>query len=192
MTIAAPQHVVPFKAFPAPDNASLTAAANSSFSATYDELRRIARIHLRRQLPGLTLDATGLVHEAWIRLQKSAATHLWNDRRHFCRTCASVMRQILIDRSRRRQTVRHGGDLDRVEADLAQIPAESMLAEVLSLSPALERLDREHSHLAEIVQMRFFAGLSHEEIAEALGSSVATVRRQWTLARTLLYSYLQN
>lgn len=102
------------------------------------------------------------------------------------------MRQILIDRSRRRQTVRHGGDLDRVEADLAQIPAESMLEEVLSLSPALERLDREHCPLAEIVQMRFFAGLSHEEIAEALGSSVATVRRQWSLARTLLYSCLRN
>ncbi len=149
-------------------------------------------MHMRRQLPGLTLDATGLVHEAWIRLQKSTAANQWNDRRHFCRTFASVMRQILIDRSRRRQAARHGGLLERTEADLTQISADAMLDEVLSLGPALERLGRENSQLAEIVQMRFFAGLSHEEIAEALGRSVATVRRQWTLARTLLHSYLQS
>ncbi len=171
---------------------SAPAPAELSIAAAYSELRRIARCHLRRQLPGLTLEPTALVHEAWLKLQKSDAAGVWKDRRHLCSTVAAVMWQILIDRSRRLRTERHGGHLSRADKDLQQIAAETTLEELMSLAPALERLSTEHPQLAEIVQLRFFAGLSHEEVAELLQLSVAMVRRQWTLARTLLHSYLQS
>ncbi|MFM7058706.1 MAG: ECF-type sigma factor [Planctomycetota bacterium] len=180
---------------PLPDVGPVDSTAPPSeltIAMAYNELRRIARYHLQRQVPGQTLDPTALVHEAWIKLQKSDAAGMWKDQKHLCRTVAAVMWQILIDRSRRAQSERHGGHLNRTDQDLQQIAADSTLEELQALAPALERLSTEHPRLAEIVQMRFFAGLSHEQVAELLESSVATVRRQWTLARTLLHSYLQT
>jgi RNA polymerase sigma factor (TIGR02999 family) len=162
------------------------------FSAVYDHLRRIAYAHMVNQGPGQTLDPTGLVHEAWLKLRKSEHGQTWQDKRHFYRAVAVVMWQILIDRSRRRQRERHGGGLNRANVDLGQISDESSIEELLLLEPALSRLNQENPELAELVQLRFFVGLTYEEISELQKISVACVRRQWIHARTRLYRYLQN
>ena len=171
---------------------SVVPPSEALFSAVYDHLRRIAHAHMLSQGPGQTLDPTGLVHEAWIKLQRAEHGHSWRDRRHFYRAVAVVMWQILVDRSRRRQRERHGGGFSRAHVDLGQISDDSTLEELLLLEPALGRLGQEHPELAELVQLRFFVGLSYEEISELQQTSVATVRRQWIHARTRLHRYLQN
>ena len=155
----------------------------------YDELRRLAASYLRRERPGQTLQATALVHEAYVRLINERA-HNWQNRTHFLAIAALSMRQILVQRARRRNAAKRGGDPARITLD------EHLLGDVgrggpgdidlVALDEALERLAAENERQAKIVEMRYFGGLSVEECAEALQISPATVKRDWTVARAWL------
>ncbi len=154
----------------------------------YDELRRIAAAYMRRERPGQTLQATALVHEAYLRLAHAGAP--WKDRRHFVGIAARSMRQILVERARARGAHKRWGGLNRVSVTdslaLAADP-ETMLP---ALDEALDRLGRLDQEQARIVELRYFAGMSVEETAEAMDLSPATVKRRWTLARAWLFREL--
>ena len=151
----------------------------------YDELRRIARGQMRRERPGQTLNSTGLVHEAWLRL--SASSHLApHNRAHFLAIAANVMRQILVERARARHAAKRGGHRERVTLNEAVLPGPEPDLDVLALDAALERLAALDPEQAQLVELRYFGGLSVEETAEALGISPATVKRRWTSARAFL------
>jgi RNA polymerase sigma factor (TIGR02999 family) len=171
---------------------SVELTSDELFPLVYDHLRVLARQYLQCQTPGQTLDATGLVHEAWLKLKKSGSSMDWKSRRHFYSVTTAVMRQILVDRVRRRQAIRHGGAMQRHAVGDWIAGEDSNLGDMLILDAALQRLAKELPDLAEIVQLRFFAALTYEEIAELLQCSVASIRRQWTLARTLLHSWVSN
>ena len=156
-------------------------AAEELLPLVYDELRRLAAHKMANETPGQTLQATALVHEAWIRLAGQRNQHYQN-RHCFFGAAAEIMRRILVDRARRRQAARHGGGLERVELDAIEIPAanDELIQSVHEALDGLEKLDPEK---AEIVKLRFFVGLSFEEIAALLGVNERTVRRHWTFAR---------
>jgi RNA polymerase sigma factor (TIGR02999 family) len=149
----------------------------------YDELRRLAQGQLVHERPGQTLQATALVHEAYVRLVGSEDLR-WESRAHFFAAAARAMRRILVDRARKRQTQKHGGDRDRVPldelADLANEPRPERLL-------ALDRLEQIEPRKAQIVMLHYFAGLTIDETAQALGISLRTVTREWLFARTWLY-----
>jgi RNA polymerase sigma factor (TIGR02999 family) len=151
----------------------------------YDELRRLAASYLRRERPGQTLQATALVHDAYLRLLQD--THLsWQNRAHFFGIAARSMRQILIERARARRTAKRGGDQIRVTFDpMLNVPIEPLL-DLEVLDEALTRLADLDPELARVVEVRFFGGLSIEETGEALGISPATVKRRWTTAKAWL------
>src|SRR5256885_5364239 len=147
----------------------------------YDELRRLAAAYMRRERPGQTLQATALVHEAYMRL--AGAGTPWHDKRHFVGIAARSMRQILVERARARGALKRWAGLNRVTiSDTLAIAAEpeTMLP---ALDEALERLEQLDAEQARIVELRFFAGFSIEETADAIGLSPATVKRRWALAR---------
>lgn len=155
----------------------------------YDDLRRVARAQLRRHDPGDSLNTTGLVHEAYLRLvDQSRATY--RDRGHFFAVCAVAMRQILVDYARRRGRLKRGGDQVHVPIDDAADPAAREAAWLLDLDAALQRLAAHDERLARVVECRFFAGLSEEETAEALGLSLRTAQREWFKARAWLRAEL--
>ena len=153
----------------------------------YQELRRLAAEMLAKEPAGQTLEATALVHEAYVRLVDVKAEQKWNHRGHFFAAAAEAMRRILVDKARRKQRVKHGGEHQRVEMDderlVCSVPADQLLA----LDEALERFGQEEPDKAQLVKLRFFAGLSIEEAAEALGISRATASRHWTYARAWLH-----
>lgn len=152
----------------------------------YDELRRLAAGYLRRERPGQTIQATALVHEAYLRLVAEQAHH-WKNRTHFLAVAALSMRQILVERARRRRAAKRGGDPERITLDdhlLASGPSSSV--DMLALDEALDRLTALDAQQARIVELRYFGGLTIEEIAETLDISPATVKRHWTLARAWL------
>ena len=155
----------------------------------YDELRRLAGAYMRREAPGQTLQPTALVHEVYLRL--AGAGTPWNDRRHFIGIAARSMRQILVERARARGALKRWGRLDRVSLveSLAMSPNGStdMLP---ALDEALSRLERLDPEQARIIELRFFAGLTVEEAADALGISAATLKRRWSLARAWLFREL--
>lgn len=157
----------------------------------YDELRRLAAQRLAEEKPGQTLQATALVHEAFLRLvdQKTPG---WNSRGHFFLAAAEAMRRILIEQARRKGRVKHGGGRRRVglnEADLGESPDSDNL---LDLDAALTRLAEQDPKRAELVKLRFFAGLTMPEAAQALGVSVATAERYWVFARAWLCAELTD
>lgn len=152
----------------------------------YAELRKLAASAMALQPPGQTLQPTALVHEAWLKLTGSSHA-AWNDRGHFLRTAAEAMRQILIDRARARARLKRGGDRVRVELDEVDIATEAPPEALLLVDEALERLERQHPDKAELVKLRFYAGLSVAETAQALGVSEKTVNRHWTHARAWLF-----
>jgi RNA polymerase sigma factor (TIGR02999 family) len=151
----------------------------------YEDLRRIARAHLRRMRSGHTLDTTGLVHEAYMRMVDQ--THAqWVDRQHFLSVCARAMRQIVISNARKQTAAKRGGGGHRVTLNEEQI-AESRRAEwLIALDRALERLGAHNERLVRVVECRYFAGLSEQETADALDSSLRTVQRDWMRARAWL------
>ena len=154
----------------------------------YHELRRLAAAYMRRERPGQTLQATALVHEAYIRLANAGAP--WTDKRHFIGIAARSMRQILIERARARGAQKRWAGLNRVSlSDSLAIAAdpESMLP---ALDEALTRLEQIDAEQARIVELRYFAGLSIEDTAEALGMSPATLKRRWAMARAWLFREL--
>ena len=156
----------------------------------YNELRRVAAAYMRRERPGQTLQATALVHEAYLRLADAGTP--WTDRRHFVGIAARSMRQILVERARARGAQKRWGALNRVSiTDSLQLAAdpESMLP---SLDDAIDRLEQIDPEQAKIVELRYFSGMSVEEAADAMGMSPATLKRRWSLARAWLFRELSS
>jgi RNA polymerase sigma factor (TIGR02999 family) len=147
---------------------------------------------MAREAPGQTLQATALVHEAWLRLVGADDQRAWNGRGHFFGAAAEAMRRILVDRARQKARIRHGGGLERADLDHVTLAAEDADGTVLAIHEALELLAREFPQKAEIVKLRYFTGLEHAEIAEVLGISEPTVRRHWAFARSWLYAELRK
>jgi RNA polymerase sigma factor (TIGR02999 family) len=157
----------------------------------YDELRKLAKRRLARESPGQTLQATALVHEAYLRLVDAEKAQHWNSRRHFFAAAAEAMRRILVERARRKQTARHGGGRQRLDLDEAlSLPGPRW--DLLALDEALTRLAEKQPLKAELVKLRFFAGLTMPEAARALDISLATAERYWTFARSWLYAELAD
>ena len=152
----------------------------------YDELRKLAAAQLAREAPGQTLQPTALVHEAYLRLVGTADQRRWNSRGHFFGAAAQAMRRILIESARRKQRIKHGGELQRQDLEEHDVPVATPPEELLALDEALARLAAEDADAARIVDLHFFAGLSIDEVAEALGVSRATAYRQWAYARAWL------
>ena len=165
-------------------------AAEQLLPLVYDELRRLAAQKLARESPGQTLQATALVHEAYLRLVGSpseASTPAWNSRGHFFAAAAEAMRRILVDQARHKQTVKAGGDRQRIELTNNIEPAvPEPDVDLLALHDALDRLETADKRKAELVKLRFFVGLTIEEAAQALGVSVSTATTDWAYARCWL------
>ena len=156
----------------------------------YDELRKLAAQKLFQEKPGQTLQATALVHEAYLRLLGPAADKSWNNRGHFFAAAAEAMRRILIDSARRKNRQRHGGEHQRVDLDSQLDFSEQPDDNLLALDEALQRLALEDPEAAEVVKLRYFAGLTIEDTALALNISVRTTNRHWAFARAWLYQQL--
>ena len=161
-------------------------AADRLLPLVYQELRKLAASKLGREKPGQTLQPTALVHEAYLRLVNEVGEARWENRGHFFAAAAVAMRRILVESARRKNRVKHGGEFQRVELDDHDIPIESPPEEILALDEAMTRLEGEDADAASVVRMHFFAGLSIEDAAEALGMSRATAYRHWTYARAWL------
>jgi len=166
-------------------------AAEQLLVLVYDELRRLAASKLAHEAPGQTLQPTALVHEAWLRLvgdQKPA----FKDRAHFFRASAEAMRHILIDRARRKKTERHGGNYRRVDFEELDLATPSADDQLLVVNEALDKLAAEHPVQAELVKLRYFAGLTNEEVAQVLEISLSTVKNYWAFARAWLLNDIEN
>lgn len=161
-------------------------AAEDLLPMIYDELRRLASQKLAQESPGNTLQATALVHEAYVRLVSGEEEQCWDNRGHFFAAAAEAMRRILIESARRKLRIKHGGEFDRVEfpADLAQTTDRP--ERLIELDAALTKLATEDSVAARIVNLHFFAGLPLEDVGTLLGMSRASAYRQWTYARSWL------
>ena len=157
----------------------------------YDELRRRAHHQLGRGGRSATLSTTGLVHEAYLRLVESPSQD-WEDRSHFFGVAVKAMRSVVVDYARRRGAKKRGGDARRIELDEGVLRIEQDASEILAVHEALERLAALDERLSELVELRFFGGLSVEETAGVLGVSDRTVKREWAKARTLLYRLLHE
>jgi len=167
-------------------------AASQLLPLVYDELRRLARTKLAHETPGQTLDATALVHEAYLRLVGSNEDRHWDGRRHFFAAAAQAMRHILVDNARRKKGLKHGGDRQRVDADPDLLPTNAAPVDLLALDEALTKFAKEAPARAELVQLRFFAGFTMPEAAGVLGISLATAERYWTYARTWLFAEMSD
>jgi RNA polymerase sigma factor (TIGR02999 family) len=166
-------------------------AAGQLLPLVYDELRRLAAARLAQEKPGQTLQATALVHEAYLRLVGDQPARPWSGRGHFFAACAEAMRRILIDKARRKRRPKLGGDRQRVELNQALAVADPH-ERLPELDEALSRLAREEPAKAELVKLRYFAGLSLEEAAACLNISPATAKRYWAVARAWLYAALSQ
>jgi RNA polymerase sigma factor (TIGR02999 family) len=169
------------------------AAAEQLLPLVYDELRQLAAQRLAQEAPGQTLEATALVHEAYLRLVGGAKPQVaWDSRGHFFAACAEAMRRILIDNARRKRRPKHGGDRRRIDLDAATPPAEAAPDTLLALDEALTQFAAEDRAKAELVKLRYFAGFSLDEAADLLGISRATAKRHWAYARAWLYSAISD
>lgn len=157
----------------------------------YQELRRLAAYRLSQERLRQTLQPTALVHEAYLRLARHGLSEHWDNRGHFFAAAAEAMRRILVERARRRRTSKHGGQVLRVDLDELAEPEPSLDRDnLLALDEALSLLEAEDSFKAQLVKLRYFAGLTNEQTAEALGVSAATVKRHWIFARAWLFGKL--
>lgn len=162
-------------------------AAEELLPLVYEELRKLAAIRLASEKPGHTLQATALVHDAYLRLVEVEKAQHWDSRGHFFATAAEAMRRILIDRARHKQTHKAGGDLRRLDFDNLELTqAEDNDGRLLALDEALRLLELEDPRKAQLVKLRYFAGLTVEQAAAALGVSVSTVEKDWTYSRSWL------
>jgi RNA polymerase sigma factor (TIGR02999 family) len=171
---------------PTPERPAVDVAA----SAVYNELRRLAAAYMRRERPGQTLQATALVHEAYLRLVGAGTP--WNDQRHFVGIAARSMRQILVERARARGAQKRWAGMDRVSLTESLVSAANEDAMLPALDDALTRLEQIDPEQARIVELRYFVGLGIEETADALGMSPATLKRRWALARAWLFRELST
>jgi RNA polymerase sigma factor (TIGR02999 family) len=163
-----------------------TQAADELLPLVYEELRLLAAARLSHELPGQTLQATALVHEAYLRLVGSE-DQSWNGRRHFFAAAAEAMRRILIDNARRKRSLKHGGQRQKVSLDGVCRAIDEPREDLLALDEALGRLASEDERLAELVKLRYFAGLTLDQIAEIMGIGRRTADRYWALGRAWLY-----
>jgi RNA polymerase sigma factor (TIGR02999 family) len=161
-------------------------AAEQLLPLIYDELRKLASHRLAQEKPGQTLQATALVHEAYLRLVDGKQAQNWNSRGHFFAAAAEAMRRILVDNARRKKSAKGGGQLDRVELNDAHLAARVRDVDLIALDEALEKLAALEPRKAELVKLRFFAGLSVDQAAEALGISASTAGADWAYAKSWL------
>jgi RNA polymerase sigma factor (TIGR02999 family) len=165
-------------------------AADQLLPLVYEELRKLAAQRLAREAPGQTLQPTALVHEAYLRLVDVEQAQHWNSRGHFFGAAAEAMRRILVDRARRKAAHRHGGHTRRLDLDHVAPATDDRFQELLDLDEALSELERHDAAAAQLVKLRYFAGLSHQEAAAALGIGRRAADRLWALARAWLYQRL--
>jgi RNA polymerase sigma factor (TIGR02999 family) len=166
-------------------------AAEKLLDVVYEELRKLAASKMAQESPGQTLQPTALVHEAWLRLV--GANHpKFENRAHFFSAAAEAMRRILIDRARRKLTHRHGGGFERVDLEGLDLAAPNADQQLLAVHEVLDKLASEHPAQAEVVKLRYFAGMTNEEAAQVLGVSVATVKNYWAFARSWIFHEIRN
>jgi RNA polymerase sigma factor (TIGR02999 family) len=167
-------------------------AAGQLLPLVYDELRKLAAAKLAQEKPGQTLQATALVHEAYIRLVDVEKAQPWNSRGHFYAACAEAMRRILINRAQEKRCLKRGGGWKRVDLDGLAVVEDASDEDLLAINDALERLAQESQPCAELVKLRFFAGLTLDEAAASLGLGRRTADRYWVYARARLYEMLSD
>ena len=165
-------------------------AAEQLLPLVYEELRVLAAQRLAQEKPGQTLEATALVHEAYLRLVDVDKAQAWNSRGHFFAAAAEAMRRIVVETARRKKRARHGGGRERVEVELADLPTRLSPDELLSLDEALGRLEQLDPVKARLVTLRFFAGMTIEQAAATLNISRVTAHRYWTFARAWLHQQI--
>jgi RNA polymerase sigma factor (TIGR02999 family) len=165
-------------------------AAEQLLPLVYDELRQLAAQKLAQEKPGQTLQATALVHEAYLRLVDTDQAQQWNSRGHFFAAAAEAMRRILVERARGKHRVKRGGGARRLELDERFLVSDDRVDDLLAVHEALDELERHDAEAAALVKLRFFAGFEHQQAAEMLGLSRRAADRQWLLARTWLFRAL--
>jgi RNA polymerase sigma factor (TIGR02999 family) len=166
-------------------------AADQLLPLVYRELRRLAAHKMAQERPGQTLQATALVHEAWLRLNESNR-QAWRGREHFLSAAAESMRRILVEKARRKSRLRHGGQFERVDCELIDLPIAADDERCLQVNDALDRLAQLDARKAEVVKMRMFVGMEVQEIATALNASEKTVQRDWVFAKAWLSRELKR
>ncbi len=159
-------------------------ASDELLPLVYDELRKLAYARMRNERPGHTLQPTALVHEAYLRVVGDNLQ--WSNRRHFFAAAAEAMRRILVDRARRKAAIRHGGDMQRDDFENVELPAGQDYTQLIEWDEVLDKLHDRDANMADVFKLRYFAGFSIAETADALGISVRTVNRHWTAALTWL------
>ena len=162
-------------------------AAAELLPLVYERLRALAARKVRQERSDQTLQATSLVHEAYLRLVDTSRVQLWESRWHFFAAAAEAMRRILVENARRRGRLKRGGGLRRLDMDRLELTVQDPPDELIALDEALTRLAAEHPEKARLVNLRYFGGLTHEEAAQALGISTSTADRHWAFARAWLY-----
>ncbi|MDX2035251.1 MAG: sigma-70 family RNA polymerase sigma factor [Isosphaeraceae bacterium] len=167
-------------------------AAEALLPLVYEELRKVAAARLAREQPGQTLQATALVHEAYLRLVGSESVRSYRDRAHFLAAAATAMRRILVDHARRKRTKKHGGDLHRLPLEGIAAADAQPDEELIALDAALQRLAEKDPGKARLVELRYFVGLTGEEAAEVLGISPTTADRHWAFARAWLQAEVRG
>lgn len=167
-------------------------AAEQLLPLVYGELRQLATRRLTKEMSGQTLQATALVHEAYLRLVNVEQAQHWNSRGHFFAAAAEAMRRILVESARRKSRLKHGAQRQRVDLDSGCLVSEEPTLDLLALDEALSRLAEAEPAKAELVKLRFFAGLTMPEAAAALNISLATAERHWTFAKSWLYAELAD
>lgn len=165
-------------------------AAERLLPLVYDELRQLAAAKLGQEKPGQTLEATALVHEAYLRLVNVEKPQQWNGRGHFFAAAAEAMRRILVENARRKQRLIHGGEHERVEVELVHLPTRMSSDELVALDEALEKLKEHDPVKARLVTLRYFGGMTIEQAAEVLDISRVTAHRYWTYARAWLHQVM--
>ena len=166
-------------------------AADELLSVVYDELRKLATARMAGEKPGHTLQATALVHEAYLRLMAAAEPQSWTSRGHFFAAAAEAMRRILVEKARSRSRQKRGGHLDRAEFFEHLAVDDERLEQFLELNEALQELERHDEEAASLIKLRYFGGFSHQEAAESLGMSRGHADRLWAVARAWLKSQLE-
>lgn len=167
-------------------------AAEKLLPLVYDELRQLAAQKMAQEKPDPTLQATALVHEAYLRLVDVAKAQHWDSRRHFFAAAAEAMRRILVEKARRKRSVKHGGQRVRINLDAAVAVCDEPRSDLLEIDELLEQLAGVDSRAAELVKLRFFAGLTGEQAAEVLGISPRSADHLWAYARAWLFEKLQR
>jgi RNA polymerase sigma factor (TIGR02999 family) len=167
-------------------------AAEQLLPLVYEELRRLAIEKMSQERPGQTLQATALVHEAYLRLVDQKVAQNWDSRGHFFAAAAEAMRRILVEQARRKQRLKHGGAMQRVDLATADAGSDESAVDLLALNEAILRLADIEPAKAELVKLRFFTGMTMPEAASALGISLATAERHWTFAKTWLFAELSE